>query len=232
MNKLGKALFLTIGILLVFGGILHAQQVVGTRDFRAVEGGDSMTYTIDVAMDESNLPDAVLIEETLPVGWTLSSATPTISKDDSGVISWLFITPDYFDAGIVIAPDSPISKLAIEDTTITLTVAWDGGCGEATFNGNLKHHDTGSQIVQADLVGDSIGMIPLGDVNDDGEPDIFDCLLIARAAANLPNVGSFIAVEADVNCDGIADIFDALLIARNAANLPNIGWCTDICSVP
>lgn len=51
----------------------------------------------------------------------------------------------------------------------------------------------------------------LGDVNDDGEIDIVDALLVAQYYVGLTSIDTS---RADTNCDGSVDIIDALLIAQ------------------
>jgi hypothetical protein len=63
----------------------------------------------------------------------------------------------------------------------------------------------------------------LGDVNDDGNIDIVDALLVAQYYVGL-NPANFSINNADVNCDGNADIVDALLIAQLYVGL-NVQFC-------
>lgn len=53
----------------------------------------------------------------------------------------------------------------------------------------------------------------LGDVNDSGEVDIIDALMIAQYYVGL-NPSGFVSSAADVNCSGDIDIVDALLVAQ------------------
>ena len=53
----------------------------------------------------------------------------------------------------------------------------------------------------------------LGDVNNSGDIDIVDALLIAQYYVGLDPVG-FISSAADVNCSESIDIVDALLVAQ------------------
>ena len=55
-------------------------------------------------------------------------------------------------------------------------------------------------------------------MNNDGNVNIVDAMLIAQYAADL-NPAGFNSANADVNCDGNITINDALLVARYAAGL-------------
>jgi endoglucanase len=58
----------------------------------------------------------------------------------------------------------------------------------------------------------------LGDVDDDGDVDIIDALLVAQYYVNL-DPANFNPANADVDCDDDIDIIDALLIAQYYVNL-------------
>jgi lysophospholipase L1-like esterase len=60
-----------------------------------------------------------------------------------------------------------------------------------------------------------------GDVNNSGNVDINDALMLARYVAALP-VSGFNSGNADTNCDGGININDALVIARYAASMGTI----------
>lgn len=59
----------------------------------------------------------------------------------------------------------------------------------------------------------------LGDVNDDGNIDAKDAVLVLRYAAKLANLNSQQQLSADVNADGAIDAKDAVKILRYAAEL-------------
>ncbi|MBN2532832.1 MAG: dockerin type I repeat-containing protein [Spirochaetales bacterium] len=65
----------------------------------------------------------------------------------------------------------------------------------------------------------------LGDVNDSGEIDIIDALMIAQYYVGLSPSG-FISSIADVNCSGGIDIVDALLVAQYYVGLISEFPCT------
>lgn len=59
----------------------------------------------------------------------------------------------------------------------------------------------------------------LGDVNDDGNIDAKDAVLVLRYAAKLADLNSQQQLSADVNADGAIDAKDAVKILRYAAEL-------------
>ena len=63
------------------------------------------------------------------------------------------------------------------------------------------------------VISTSLSAQELGDVNNSGNIDIVDALLIAQYYVGL-NPSNFYSNVADVNCDGGIDIVDALLIAQ------------------
>jgi hypothetical protein len=65
--------------------------------------------------------------------------------------------------------------------------------------------------------------VNLGDVNNDGNIDIVDALLVAQYYVGL-NPGNFDSSKADTNCNGSIDIVDALLIAQYYVGLVS-GFC-------
>lgn len=94
----------------------------------------------------------------------------------------------------------------------------DTGLGAALTNFKNSHPD---------LVYPPSGSTPvpgtLGDVNDDGNVDIIDALLVAQFYVGL-NPSPFNQNAADTNCDGSVDIIDALLIAQYYVGLIS-GFC-------
>lgn len=71
----------------------------------------------------------------------------------------------------------------------------------------------------------------LGDVNDSGEIDIIDALMIAQYYVGLDPSG-FISPVADVNCSGDIDIVDALLVAQYYVGLVSELSCGGDTPVP
>jgi hypothetical protein len=66
----------------------------------------------------------------------------------------------------------------------------------------------------------------LGDVNDNGEIDIIDALMIAQFYVGLDPSG-FVTSAADANCSGDIDIVDALLVAQYYVGLVEELSCGD-----
>ncbi|MBN2532835.1 MAG: dockerin type I repeat-containing protein [Spirochaetales bacterium] len=71
----------------------------------------------------------------------------------------------------------------------------------------------------------------LGDVNNSGEIDIIDALMIAQYYVGL-NPSGFIQSAADVNCSGGIDIVDALLVAQFYVGLVSELTCPDDTPTP
>ena len=71
----------------------------------------------------------------------------------------------------------------------------------------------------------------LGDVNESGETDIVDALLVAQYYVGL-NIPGFISEVADVDCSGEIDIVDALLVAQYYVGLVSELSCGSVTPVP
>ena len=92
------------------------------------------------------------------------------------------------------------------------------GLAEVTVTG-FKAAALDESAVNANIVAGGVTVtsrIP-GDVNDDGEVDIFDCFRLKKYLAGF-NV-TFNASNADVNGDGEVDIFDCVRLKKYLAGM-------------
>jgi hypothetical protein len=91
--------------------------------------------------------------------------------------------------------------------------------GEAVAQLSWSSNSQAKQIIPQDRLYSASGG-NLGDVNDDGEINIVDALLVAQYYVGL-NPSNFNINNADTNCDGEVNILDALLIAQYYVGLVN-----------
>lgn len=113
---------------------------------------------------------------------------------------------------------STTSSQTMEYTSHTLD-----GTYNLTFNLPRKNIRVGNYTLYAStfyqleqvLAYTTFEVILIGDINGDKIVDIFDAVLLAKAAGSTPGDPNW-DHRCDLNSDGIVDIFDAVLLASNA----------------
>ncbi len=139
MKQLLRIIVLLAGVLVLFAGVLQAQTVTGTRnlpDFYTP--GETIEVSLDIRIDEDNVPTGLIINEVVPSGWILSNADPQNNSFNPGTgeIRWLF---------------SDVEN-SVQDRVITYTLAVPA---EETllksFNGELKYNNAETQTT--DVIG-------------------------------------------------------------------------------
>ena len=127
-------------------------------------------------------------------GNLVNGADATINEIDPDDILYINQIKSAADGTLVFADEDKIYPKSISDSAIYITgKGLDGAMLLATIKAGFM----------------------LGDVNDDGEPNTFDAMLIARNEIGIdisPN--TFIEEAGDVSGDGSTDTYDAMLIAR------------------
>jgi len=144
------------------------------------------------------LPTGIIILETLPENWSITTSSPSSSKyiPDTNTYRWLF------------ANNEGISSISI---TYTVDVP-SNASGIVEFTGEVN---ISSNIFEID--GDQrVGQEKMGDIDGDGEVDISDVILCLRQAVGLDPPQPDLA---DINEDGEVDISDVILILRIAVGL-------------
>ncbi|MCL2153198.1 MAG: cohesin domain-containing protein [Oscillospiraceae bacterium] len=100
--------------------------------------------------------------------------------------------------------DAPVG-----DTDITLVFA-SVGDARGALNSTQYNNEPG-KVTVIDIL--------YGDVNGDGDIDVFDSQYLARYLAGWPGYED-ITMSADVNGDGVIDVFDSQYLARHLAGWP------------
>ncbi len=195
-----KIKFLTTFSLLFVSIPLFASDTA-TRDLPDYyTAGSTFEVTIYVNTETENPPNGVILSETLPSNWSITSATPNYSKYQSSTNTYKWL--QFNSSGI-----SPF--------TITYTVSVpEGTTGTYEFSGIINTTTSGELPIEGDT---SISNnTQEGDLNEDGEVDISDVILCLRQAVGLDPPQPDLA---DINEDGEVDISDVILILRIAVGL-------------
>jgi len=137
-----------------------------TRDLPdGVMTGNDFDVILSVVIDTQGLdaPSGLTIHEFIPVGWNLSSASPTQTdfNSETGEIRWVL-----YDAG------------GLSDMDVTYTAAVPGdAAGSGSFTGNFSYN-TGVEYVTASITGDSSVEVTSVPGNIDGNNEISDFELL------------------------------------------------------
>ncbi len=154
-------------------------QVTGIRSLPSYAAKDSdINVSIAIDVDETSVPDGLIVNEFIPSEWVLVSATPNNSSYDQGTgkVGWLFL-----DIGVL-------------DTTISYTVHIPGTEVDGAIrniSGELKYNDPIGDPLIVQIGGDQqveIGNVyHLYDTNQDWEIGDFELLdaIDEWAAGNL-----------------------------------------------
>ena len=127
--------------------------------------GNDFDVTLSVVIDTQGLdaPSGLTIHEFIPVGWNLSSASPTQTDFTSGTgeIRWVIY-----------------GAVGLTDMSVNYTAAVpEDATGTGAFSGNFSYNN-GVEYVTASIIGDSsvaVTSVP-GDTNGDNEVSDFELL--------------------------------------------------------
>ena len=124
-----------------FAGTPDIPTIYGTRTINDPEYTPTqcISVSIDVNVDENNVPNGLIINEFIPVGWSLQSATPANVNFDplTGKINWLF------------SASGPL----VEDRQITYDACVPAGdCGVRTIYGELLYNDPVNDYANTTIV--------------------------------------------------------------------------------
>jgi len=128
--------------------------------------GNDFDVTLSVVIDTQGLdaPSGLTIHEFIPVGWNLSSASPTQTDFNSttGEIRWVI-----YDVG------------GLTDMSVNYTAAVPGDAtGTGAFSGNFSYNN-GVEYVTASIVGDSSAAVTSVPGDTDGDNEVSDFELLA-----------------------------------------------------
>jgi len=133
--------------------VTSSYDITVTRDMQDMEtAGNNLTVTLVLGVDESQIPNALGISETIPEGWTL------LNSDCNGI----YISPNKVEFLL-----STLSLCAIEDQNLTYVLQIpNNAVGNYTLSGTLDYGGYINPAVEGDA---SITVVLLtGDLNGDG----------------------------------------------------------------
>lgn len=116
---------IVIGTIFFIASTIMAQTVTGVRELPdAFVSVECVDVTIPIDVDEANVPSGLIVNDYIPAGWTLKSASPSPMSATNGKLSWLFY------------------GTAVTDKTLSYSICvpqWQ--CSTAVFSGELKYND-------------------------------------------------------------------------------------------
>jgi hypothetical protein len=244
IKKLSGIAFIALIILMSFKSTLLAATVTGTRTLPASYTPEqSITVSIAIDVVEANAPSGLIVVETLPPGWTVTSANPLPHED--------YCVPDDGDC----IGEMKWEYHNVVDTTITYTVSALGECGSKEFNGKLEYLDPangnaettetirgGTQTVDLGIDSDGDGYTtcqPDADCDDNnpavkpgaaegplGDPTCSDGL-DNDCDESIDNADGGCAVRIssspkniDFGCSGVGQVVPKQLMIENTGNVP------------
>jgi endo-1,4-beta-xylanase len=168
-------------------------------------------------------PDSAIQEDQFSVRWTgqievrMTETYTIITRSDDGMRVWINnqqIIDDWNDHAA--GDDTEASGTVSMETGIQYDIRVEyyenGGDASAQLYWSNTYMER-ELIPQSQLYSGGTPVGTLGDVNDDGDINIVDALLVAQYYVGL-NPSGFDVSRADTNCDGSVNIVDALLIAQ------------------
>lgn len=69
--------------------------------------GSQFTVTLELDVDEEDLPSGVIVNDWFPNGWTYISSNPTGTYNKPNKVKWLFISGDVVDRTITYTLEVP-----------------------------------------------------------------------------------------------------------------------------
>ena len=151
----------------------------------------------------------VPVEKVDVTGVTLDKTSLTLTVGDKDTLTAAVIPADATDTG-VIWRSSDTSVATVSDGVVTAVSAGEAKITVTTEDGGY----TASCIVTVE------NDILYGDVNDDGEVNTPDRMILSRHLANWPGYETINTEAADLNQDGEVDTLDRMILARHLANWP------------
>lgn len=213
-----KIVALLLGLLMVFG-VCSA-----TAEAATVNPGAELSFDISISSPSGTDAKIGIKTNGAPVTFKSAAGGPTNDVVPPKAFDGFFVLVN--DAGISIPGDggsisgTPAGPVALESGkvgTVTFTVNAAATAGTYTVEAYKKE---GSITVEGSITftvaGATTGDRVPGDVNEDGEVDSMDSLLLDRYLADWGN--SINMSNADVNADGEVDSMDALLLDRYLAD--------------
>ncbi|MCM8769662.1 MAG: hypothetical protein NC911_08370 [Candidatus Omnitrophica bacterium] len=128
-----------LGVMMAFCQA-NGQQVTGNRDLPAFYSpGSTANVTLNVNVDESNTPSGLVVAETPPSGWAITSSNPPYQTAVGGSYKWVFYGDQVIDRNITYTVSIPPTST-----------------GQQTFSGVLEYLDPAGTFISQDIQGDTI----------------------------------------------------------------------------
>jgi len=152
---------LRVFLLLLLGNacLSGSQTLTATRVVPlAYQPGNTLQIKLDLDVDETNLPDGVIVTEYIPTGWNLLSASPEASRflPENGEIKWEF-HEEISDTSLDI---SYVVQVPVEET------------GARQFQGKVRWIDAASMQYETAISGDQF--------TSDGQPVFYNLRTLAE----------------------------------------------------
>ncbi len=220
-----KKITVIIGCLLLITGMIgvnsaFAVHPTSTRDLPInFNSGDRVEYTITLDIDEGDVPNGVVLNETLPTGWSNFSSVPPVSKTAGNTISWLFfkMVGNVVDQVITISADAPntcgdntfsgevlansVAEPTIGDTTANcVQVCVPTGAAEDTCNG--VDDDCDGSVDEDYVIDDTCGV---GACQTNNTPS--SCVAGVETLCQAGTPAAETCDNIDNDCDGTIDSF-------------------------
>jgi len=140
VKKLNVISIIFLAIFSLFLIKLFAQQATGTRELPDwYNPGGSVDVLLNIDVDEGNVPNGLVVTETPPSGWTITSSNPPYESVVDGTYKWVFYGGDVVDRNITYTVSVPSTS-----------------SGEQYFSGKLKYNDNTGAPIEEDTGGDTV----------------------------------------------------------------------------
>lgn len=179
--------------------------------------GGSFDVTVNVNTDWLNMPTGVIVVESLPAGWSITSSTLTWNKYTASTNSYTWLQ---------------FSQTGVWPFSITYTVSVPSSARNTqTISGVLRISGVDAIAIGGDSTIEENAAFSKGDINRDKSVDVTDVILCLRMAVELdividgvtyspPSYNDTLKTLADMNVDQLVDVSDVILTLRKAVGLP------------
>ncbi|MCD6400216.1 hypothetical protein J7L85_05430, partial [candidate division WOR-3 bacterium] len=134
--------YVLVWFFLIFAVKIFADgEVTGTRqlpDWYNPGGTVDVIININIT-DDTHPPTGLIVTETPPSGWTITSSSPPYDSVVDGTYKWVFYGGDVVDRNITYTANVPPTS-----------------SGEQYFSGKLKYNDSNGVPVEDDIGGDTV----------------------------------------------------------------------------
>jgi hypothetical protein len=173
-------------------------------------GMTSTPVTILVLGHDVTVVSVEPIRTVVGQGYNLSIG---VTVKDYGVYSETFNVTAYANATLVGTQTVTLASAEKADLLFTSSTA-SMTKGKYTINATASPVPGETNTTDNTLVDGQLTVAIPGDINGDGNVDIYDAILLAAAYGSTPGTPNW-NPNADINGDGIVDIYDAIILAAN-----------------